>query len=480
MLGSAATVTISLSLAYFITQIFIEHATLDSVLFCLGWFAVGGVTKAIIIWLQEFLATRAAAGVKAELRQKLFGAVEVLGPTWLSKRSVAEVNLLATTGLDALEPYFSKYLPQLVYTAMVTPVFVAIIWLTDLPSGVTLVLTLPLIPIFMILIGWATKSVQLRQLDSLARLSQHFLEVLRGMTTLKIFGRIEAQVQTLERVSKEHRLRTMKVLRVSFLSGFALELIASLAVALIAVSIGLRLLSGELSLMVGLFVLLLAPETFLPLRQVGAQFHASAEGVAASAGILDIIVEASSSVDAASTDSFFNSDFRAGELTVLTGPSGVGKSTIFRRLLGFDSSNSKLDIAAVAWMPQTSKLFDGTVCFNIVGPGRAASESVLKSALQLAALDDLDPEHQVGVGGASVSGGQAQRICLARAFYRALDADCTHLLLDEPISALDEVRAATVVRALKGFAERGLSVVAISHQKQLIDLADRVIEVTSV
>lgn len=480
MLGSAATVTISWSLAFFVSQLFIEHATLDSVRFCLVWFAVGGVSKAFIIWVQEFLATRAATGVKAELRQKLFSAVEVLGPTWLSKRSVAEVNLLATNGLDALEPYFSKYLPQLVYTAMVTPTFVAIIWLTDLPSGITLILTLPLIPIFMILIGWATNSVQLRQLDSLARLSQHFLEVLRGMTTLKIFGRIEAQVQTLDRVSKEHRLRTMKVLRVSFLSGFALELIASLAVALIAVSIGLRLLSGELSLMVGLFVLLLAPETFLPLRQVGAQFHASAEGVAASAGILDIIGQASSKPDVARAELFFNGDFRTGELTVLTGPSGVGKSTIFRRLLGFDSTESGLDIGRVAWMPQTSKLFDGTVRFNIVGPSKVGVESIFKTALNFAALDDLDPEHEVGVGGAAVSGGQAQRICLARAFYRAIEAGCSHLLLDEPISALDEYRAATVVRSLKEFANRGLSVVAISHQDRLINSADRVIEVTSV
>jgi len=480
MLGSAATVTISWSLAYFISQIFIEHATLDSVRFCFGWLAVGGLTKAFVAWLQELLATRAAAAVKVELRQKLFGAVELLGPTWLAKRSVAEVNLLATSGLDALEPYFSKYLPQLVYTAMVTPAFLGIIWLTDLPSGLTAMVTLPLIPVFMILIGWATKSVQLRQLDALTRLSQHFLEVLRGMTTLKIFGRVEAQVQTLERVSKEHRRRTMKVLRVSFLSGFALELIASLAVALIAVSIGLRLLSGELTLMVGLFVLLLAPETYLPLRQVGAQFHASAEGVAASAGVLDIIEKASAQEESGRLDAGSKLAFEPGQLSVLTGPSGVGKSTIFKRMLGFEPSELALDRETVAWMPQTSKLFAGTVQLNIVGPSRSADESVLKTAFELAALDDLDSKHEVGVGGAYVSGGQAQRICLARAFYRALEADCAYLLLDEPISALDDDRAALVVRSLQGFASRGLSVVAISHQARLIEAADRVIEVPGV
>lgn len=477
MLGSVATVTISWSLAFFVSQVFIEHATLESVSFCFGWLAVGGLTKAFVSWLQEFLATRAAATVKVELRQKLFDALEKLGPFWLAKKSVAEVNLLATTGLDALEPYFSKYLPQLVYTVMVTPAFLTIIWLTDLPSGVTLLLTLPLIPVFMILIGWATKSVQQRQLDSLTQLSQHFLEVLRGLTTLKIFGRVDAQAKTLERVSGEHRQRTMRVLRVSFLSGFALELIASLAVALIAVSIGLRLLSGELTLMVGLFVLLLAPETYLPLRQVGAQFHASAEGVAASTGILDIIQETQLNPGSGFSVAVDDYHFQPGELTAIVGPSGVGKSSIFRRLLGFDTSRFGLERDQVSWMPQGSKLFAGTVETNIVGPGRKVEHSILRSACRLAALDDLSTEYEVGVAGASVSGGQAQRICLARAFYRALESECSYLLLDEPISALDEARAAVVVQSLREFATTGLTVVAISHQKLLVDSADRVIEV---
>ncbi|MEY4993964.1 MAG: hypothetical protein RIS82_1086 [Actinomycetota bacterium] len=477
MLGSSATVTMSWSLAYFVSQIFIEHATLESVRYCFAWLAIGGLTKAFVVWLQEFLATRASAAVKVQLRQKLFGAVELLGPSWLAKKSVAEVNLLATSGLDALEPYFSKYLPQLVYTALVTPVFLAIIWLTDLPSGVTLLVTLPLIPLFMILIGWATKSVQQGQLDSLTQLSQHFLEVLRGLTTLKIFGRVDAQAKALERVSGEHRQRTMKVLRVSFLSGFALELIASLAVALIAVSIGLRLLSGELTLMVGLFVLLLAPETYLPLRQVGAQFHASAEGVAASSGILDIIQEAQLEPKSSHSVSVDDYHFAPGELTAIVGPSGVGKSSIFRQLLGFHSSSVGLEKDQVSWLPQASRLFEGTVKTNIVGPGRNAAESIFRTACQLAALDDLTAEHQVGVAGASVSGGQAQRICLARAFYRALESKCSHLLLDEPISALDEARAAVVVQSLKDFATSGLTVVAISHQKLLVNSADRVIEV---
>jgi ATP-binding cassette subfamily C protein CydD len=480
ILGSAATITIAWSLSYLISQVFIEHASIESVQFCFGLIALGGLLKALVIWLQELFSTRAAAAVKLELRQKFFEAVNKLGPSWLAKRSISEVNLLGTTGLDALEPYFAKYLPQLVYTGIVTPVFLAIIWISDFSSGLTVLVTLPLIPVFMILIGWATKTVQQRQLDSLTALSQHFLEVLRGLTTLKVFGRVDAQTETMNRVSRQHRERTMKVLRVTFLSGFALELIASLAVALIAVSIGLRLLTGDISLMVGLFVLLLAPEAYLPIRQVGAQFHASAEGVAASGGVLGIIDEARRFEPEAPAGEI--QYFVAGRLTVLTGPSGAGKSTVFRRVLGFDGQQPELSIDQCAWLPQKASLFAGSIAFNIVGPSMGGIDAqydskLVKQAMNLAALDDLGANYEVGVEGSRVSGGQAQRICLARFFYRALTLDTKYLLVDEPISALDESRAQTVINSLLSFAADGKTVVAISHQISLIQSAHHVVEI---
>ncbi|MFM6966851.1 MAG: ABC transporter ATP-binding protein/permease [Rhodoluna sp.] len=479
-LGSTATIAIAWATSFFISQVFIFHATVESVGFCLRWLVLGGLTKALVIWLQEFLATRAAAAVKQELRAKLFDSISRLGPSWLAKRSIAEVNLLATTGLDALDPYFSKYIPQLVYSAMITPVFVAIIWFSDISSGVTLLLTLPLIPIFMILIGWATQSVQNRQLSALTTLSQHFLEVLRGLTTLKVFGRVANQEVTLERVSREHRVRTMKVLRVSFLSGFALELIASLAVALIAVSIGLRLLSGDLSLSVGLFVLLLAPEAYLPLRQVGAQFHASAEGVAASKGILDIIDESHHNVSHGVQSSFDFNSIQVGKLNVIIGPSGAGKSTIFSNLLGFSGTQQMIAFEDCAWLPQAAKLFAGTVAANIVGPGQSIDSAALRLAMDRAALDDLAADHQVGSSGSALSGGQAQRVSLARAFYRAQTLKSQYLLLDEPTSALDERRAKKVIDSLTSFVDEGYTVVAISHQESPIAAAQNVIEVNGV
>lgn len=478
MLGSLATSTIAWSIAYFVSQIFVAHATIGSVAFCLVLLAVGGFFRALVIWLQELLAIRASASVKQELREKLFGSISRLGPTWLAQHSLAELNLLATIGLDSIEPYFSRYLPQLVYTVLVTPVFIAIIWQTDPASGLSLLMTIPLIPIFMILIGWATKSVQHSQLASLKVLSQHFLEVLRGLTTLKIFGRVSAQESILRKVSAEHRERTMKVLRVSFLSGFALELISSLALALIAVSIGLRLLTGDLTLMVGLFVLLLAPEAFLPLRQVGVHFHASAEGVAAAEGILNVIDEAKKIVSANSMRD--TPKPTPGLLTILSGPSGTGKSRIFADWLGFSGVPAQIELANCAWMPQSSRLFSGSISENIVGSGVEADPKQLRRAMGLAALNELHPDHQVGTAGSLISGGQAQRVCLARAFYRVLINDCQYLLLDEPISALDDSRAATVIQSLREFANLGKTVVAISHQKSLLVAGDKVIEVTLV
>lgn len=488
-LGTSAMVVIAWQLSVLVTKIFILGNSFQDIYFQVIAVSIAGLVKAAIIWAQEFLSSRAAASVKIELRSKLYLAIKTLRSGWLNNQSAAEINLLATTGLDSLDSYFAKYLPQLVYAGLGTPALVILIWLQDAASGVALVATLPLIPVFMILIGWATNNAQQKQLDSLTRLTQHFLEVLRGLTTLRIFGRAEVQVKTIASASEQYRLRTMKVLRITFLSGFALELLSSLAVALIAVSIGLRLVNDEISLLVGLFVLILAPEVYLPVRQVGAQFHAAAEGVTASKKVLDIIDLASEVLRAKesdnSADKKLDCDFEAGKLTVITGPSGIGKSTIFRNLLGFDSTVQNQRLHLVSWMPQQASLFSGTVLQNILGFDSSLSEPAVENkelalAIKMAALDDLQLQDQVGVDASQVSGGQAQRISLARAFYRALTLRTPYLLLDEPVSALDSARANVVVSSLKSFAANGTAVAVISHQEQVIQAADRVIEVADV
>lgn len=475
LLGTSATVTFALNLATFIADVFIEHASPQSASPHLVWATCAGALKATTLWLQEVLSARAATAAKSELRRKFFRALVDRGPAWLAAQDSAKLGVLATSGLDALDAYFSKYLPQLVFTALVTPIFTLIIFIQDPASGWALVATIPLIPLFMVMIGWATRSVQQRQLDALFRLSSHFLQLLRGLTTLRIFGRTEAQTEIMKSVAEDFRKRTMKVLRISFLSGFALELLGSLSVALIAVSIGLRLVNGELSLAVGLFVLLLAPEAYLPLRMVGANFHAASEGVAASKDILDVL---DLPPIQNRTDESLVAKAKAGEVTLLAGASGAGKTTQVRSWLGFDrqGGGDVIRLSKTAWLPQRISLFAGSVTENVVGVGELVDQARLAEAIKLAALDDVSESIQVGVGGSALSGGQQQRVGLARAFYRALNFDCETLLLDEPVSALDVRRAAVVSASIRQFADRGLRVVIVSHQLDHLSF-DRRIEV---
>jgi len=474
----ALTLGFTRSLSSFIAQVFEglfggSTATLiTEQLFLMLAFGIG---RGLLIWVQEWLSARAASRAKSQLRARLLAAISSLGPTWMAGRNTAEIGALATTQLDSLDAYFAKFLPQLVYSALITPVLTAVIFWNDFWSGVAVVCTLPLIPLFMIFIGWATRDVQQKQLDAMTRLSRHFAEVLKGLTTLKVFGRLEAQPRAIFEVSEDYRSRTLKVLRVSFLSGFALEVAASLSVALIAVSIGLRLINGELNLATGLFVLLLAPEVYLPIRMVGANFHASNEGVVASKRILDIIDEATAPSFAAraispetesrgqlavKAQSALSSLLAAqpGEIVRLTGASGTGKTRTLDRL------RSQLDAATVSWLPQTTRLLPGTVLANIVGPTERHDEARLSQAINLAALDDVPLGREVSDTMAGLSGGQAQRVAIARVFYRALGQGSDWLLLDEPLSGLDQERADVVTSGLRNLAQQGMRVIVISHQ----------------
>ncbi len=253
------------------------------------WLAAVVVVRALLLWIAEAWGARAAAQTGRQLRMALIDAIARRGPAWLAGRNRTAIAVTAGHGLDALDPYFSRYIPQLVLTAIATPVIVAVMWGQDWPSGLAALVTLPLIPLFLILIGIATRGVQRTQLRVLQTLAARFADTVQGLATLRLFGRERRAAARMRETSEQYRRETMRVLRYSFLSGFSLELLSSLAVAIIAVSVGLRLLGGELSLGVGLFVLLLAPEAFLPLRQVGVQFHAAAEGVAATDDVFAIL-----------------------------------------------------------------------------------------------------------------------------------------------------------------------------------------------
>ncbi|MBQ0885830.1 thiol reductant ABC exporter subunit CydD [Streptomyces sp. RM72] len=469
--------------------------------------------RALVGWLTELAAHRASAAVKSELRGRLLERATALGPGWLSGQRTGSLVALATRGVDALDDYFSRYLPQLGLAVVVPVAVLARIVTEDWVSAAIIVGTLPLIPVFMMLIGWATQSRMDRQWRLLSRLSGHFLDVVAGLPTLKVFGRAKAQAESIKHITGQYRRATMRTLRIAFLSSFALELLATLSVALVAVTIGMRLVHGDMALYDGLVVLVLAPEAYLPLRQVGAQYHAAAEGLAAAEDIFsvlerpapasgtgpvpadgalafeDVTVRYPGRDTAAVTDVHLTVE--PGETVALVGPSGAGKSTLLHALLGFVAPTegrvlvggadlSTLDMAQwharVAWVPQHPHLYAGTIAENVRLARPDADDSAVRRALRDAgALEFVDalPEGTatvLGEDGTGLSAGQRQRLALARAFL----ADRPVLLLDEPTAALDGATEAEVVDAVRRLA-KGRTVLLVVHRPALLEVADRVV-----
>ncbi|MES5819157.1 thiol reductant ABC exporter subunit CydD [Streptomyces sp. RG80] len=468
--------------------------------------------RALVSWLTELAAHRASAAVKSELRGRLLERAVVLGPGWLSGQRTGSLVALATRGIDALDDYFSRYLPQLGLAVVVPVAVLARIVTEDWVSAAIIVGTLPLIPVFMVLIGWATQSRMDRQWQMLSRLSGHFLDVVAGLPTLKVFGRAKAQADSIRRITGEYRQATMRTLRVAFISSFALELLSTLSVALVAVTIGMRLVHGEMDLYIGLVILVLAPEAYLPLRQVGAQYHAAAEGLAAAEEIFAVLETPASTAgtravragaltfdgvtvrypgrtgDAVSEVSLA---VEPGETVALVGPSGAGKSTLLNVLLGFvrpaegrvlvggvDLAGADLEHwrSQVAWVPQRPHLFAGTIAENVRLARPDADDDAVRRALgDAGALEFVDALPQgadtvLGEDGAGLSAGQRQRLALARAFL----ADRPVLLLDEPTAALDGATEAEVVAAVRRLAV-GRTVLLVVHRPALLGVADRVV-----
>ncbi|KOG38780.1 thiol reductant ABC exporter subunit CydD [Streptomyces decoyicus] len=498
------------------------------------------VGRGLIAWLTELAAHRAGAAVKSELRMRLIERAAQLGPGAVIGRAdggaqapgaygpeaagepdgagtlemrTGELTALATRGIDALDDYFARYLPQLGLAVVVPLAVLARIVTGDWISALTIVLTLPLIPLFMILIGWATQARMDRQWRLLARLSGHFLDVVEGLPTLKVFGRAKAQAASIRAITGAYRRATLRTLRIAFLSSFALELLATISVALVAVGIGMRLVHGELDLYTGLMVLVLAPEAYLPLRQVGAQYHAAAEGLSAAEEIFavletplrtpgtapapegtalaveDLVVRhPGRSADSLPATSF---EVRPGETVALVGPSGAGKSTLLSVLLGFTEPHGGRalvdgrDIASlspeswrqrIAWVPQHPHLFAGTIAENVRLARPDADAAAVRTALgDAGALDFIDalPDGmatRLGESGAGLSAGQRQRLALARAFL----ADRPILLLDEPTANLDGATEEAVVAAVRRLAV-GRTVLLVVHRPALLAVADRVV-----
>jgi thiol reductant ABC exporter CydD subunit len=479
------------------------------------------VARAGLGWGREVMADRASARVKAQLRGALLEHVAALGPGRASDRWAGQISVLATRGIDALDGYFSLYLPQLVLAGIVPFAVLVAIGVQDWISALVIAGTLPLIPVFMALVGAATRERMEHQLRSLQQLAGHFLDVVAGLPTLKVFGRAKPQIGAVRAVTDQYRLATMSTLRVTFLSSLILELVATLSVALVAVEIGLRLMGGHLGLRTALMVLVLAPEAYLPLRQLGANYHASAEGVAAARQVFDVLEmprpahghgsdvpdPAVSSIEIDGLRVQYPGRTRPaldgisiavapGEVLAITGPSGCGKSTLLAVMLGFLSAHAgsvrvgdvdlaELDPEAwrtqVSWMPQRPHLFAASIADNIRLGRPDATIAEVSSAVAAAGLSGVVAskptglETMLGDHGAGLSVGERQRVALARAFLR----EAPLLLLDEPTANLDGETEAEVLAALKQLVS-GRTVLLVAHRPALVALADRVLELGAV
>ena len=478
--------------------------------------------RALIVAAREAVSTRAAAAAVRELRGRVVDASVTLGPRWRATKG-AETTTLLSTGLEDLRPYFVSFLPQLVLVCTVTPAALGVILLLDFWSALIALIVIPLIPIFMILIGRFTQAASEDKLASMKRLTAQLLDLMSGLPTLRGLGREKAPRTYLHALGAANTKATMSTLRVAFLSGGVLEFLTTLSVALVAVEVGMRLVFGNISLFHGLAVIMLAPEVFEPLRQVGAQFHASANGVTASKAAFDIIEEAEAVAspgtdacpDMARTDIVLdglgvrargawapaptNGVIAPGVVTALSGPSGAGKSTIVaclladmtpeagRVLLRPSSSVSGGSILSdidpvtwrrqISWVPQSPTLVPGTILDNM---GDLPLDD-LNDAAVATGFDDVlasAPDGWntvIGSGGVGLSVGQRQRLALTR----ALAAHSQVVILDEPTAHLDAVSEETVVRAIDAMRDAGRTVIVIAHRAAMMEAADAIIDVRS-
>jgi thiol reductant ABC exporter CydD subunit len=475
--------------------------------------------RAVVALGSSVAAGSTAVRVKGDLRLALLERVLSLGPAFAQGEQTGELTATAIQGIESLDAYFRLYLPQMAAAAVIPLTLVLLAFPVDpLSAGIWLA-TAPLIPVFMVLIGRAAEALTQRQFDLLQRLSAHFLDVLQGLATLRQLGQSRRQGRVIERVSDAYRQSTMGVLRVAFLSALVLELIATVSTAIVAVAIGLRLLYGRMSFQPALFILILTPEFYLPLRTLGQRFHASASGVAAANRIFEILslpgLEARSmsretdggprpSVPAIVLDNVGYSygegrtglqgvslSIDAGATVALVGRSGAGKSTIAHLLLGFlrpqagrvTAGGIELDEwplsewrRHVAWVPQAPHLFHDSIEANLRLARPQASQEDVTAAAEAAFLHDFIaslPEGyrtMIGEGGERLSGGQAQRLALARAFLR----DAPVLILDEPTSSIDPELEQMLQESTERLM-RGRTVLVIAHRLATVRRADRIV-----
>lgn len=510
--------------ARIVSQVFLHGATLANVwntlLVMIGIMLLRGLVQ----WISEISAKEAAIRLKEDLRECFLRTLIELGPLFTRGERAGELVNTAIAGIESLEDYIARYLPQL-FLAVLIPLFILLfVFPLDFQSGMILLITGPLIPVFMMLIGKMAEKKSLQQWRALSWMSAHFLDMLQGLTTLKVFGRSKDQTHVIERVSDSFRKSTLSVLRVAFLSALVLEFLATISTALVAVALGLKLVYGKISFETALFLLVIAPEFYQPLRNLGLQFHAGLSGVHAANRIYEVLQEIEENEGSKAyaqpestrpqgvrpetlTLSFqhvslcydeggalalenVSFDVHAGERVAFVGPSGAGKSSVFSLLMRFiEPSAGEIRIGAfplthwtaaqwrtqIAYLPQQPYLFAGTIEENIRLAHPTASDTELKEAAQRAAAHDFIEalpqgyQTRIGEGGARLSGGQAQRIAIARAFLK----NAPFVLLDEATEGLDAESEQVIEASLEDLMA-GRTVLMIAHRLHTVYPADRI------
>lgn len=518
-LGVTASLVVQAALiADVVDRAMLHRAPLPAVVPQLAGLAAAVAARAALGWLGELSAQRTAATVTSVLRRRLLRHTVALGPRWLAGERTGELSVTATRGIDALHTYFGRYLPQAVLGGLAP--FAIVVWVATLDwlSALLLLVLVALVPVAMIYVGRKAADATERQWRRLASLSAHLLEVIQGLATLRAFGRQAHGRREVAEATEGLRRSTLATLRLAFLSALSMELLSGLGVGLVAMVLGLRLLDGSLPFGTALAVLLVAPEVFLPIRRAGAEFHASAEGQAAAARILDVLDQplpaaggAAAAPDAASgtvvvrglsvehpgrarpAPAGLHLHLAPGEHVALVGPSGSGKSTVLAALLGFVALDpgtvtvagvdlGTVDLAAwrrqVAWVPQLPHLFRGTLADNLRLGAPGAGEGALARAVEAVGLGrwlgqlprGLDTV--VGDGGLGLSAGERQRLALGRALLTGAPL----VLLDEPAAHLDEGTVDELRSSLGPWLDRRTVLVA-SHGPVGLCRVDRVVAV---
>jgi ATP-binding cassette, subfamily C, bacterial CydD len=511
--SAAAIVAQAALLGHVVARSFLAHQGLHELAAPLVALAAVSIARGALAWAFEAGGALAAAGTVRTLRRRVLAHLVAARPGGLRDLHAGEVAAATLEGGEALEPYFAKFLPQLVLGAVVPPVLLVWIALHDLTSALVLAVALPTIPVFGVLIGKSTERATEKRRETLALLSAHFVDVVRGLPTLRAYRRGPAQAEAIARRTDEFRRTTMSTLRIAFLSAFVLELAASLGTALVAVEIGIRLVDGRVALEPALAILVLAPELFLPWRNGAVQFHASADGVAASRRLfelLDLEPTVTARTAAAAPDPALaplrlqgvrlsypgrgvvlddvSLELAPGERVAIYGPSGAGKSTLLALLLRFvDPAGGSVlvgedDVLAadprewrrrLAWVPQRPLLGTGTLADAARLGSPAATDGAVAAALVAAGAGDLARRLAipVGPGGVALSAGETRRVALARALLR----DAPLLLLDEPTAHLDSASARAVLAALEELP-RSRSVLVTTHDPTVLAAVDRAVE----